>query len=66
MAGNRDRDDNSLAHTAGKLVRILVVTALSIRDSNLTEHIECLRLCLRSLDSLIELDTLLNLATDLL
>ena len=65
-AGGSDGDDDTLTHTAGELVRILLVAALRVGDADLGQHLDGGLLGLRALQALMVLDALLDLLADFL
>ena len=65
-AGRCNGDDDTLAHTAGKLVRILLIAALRVGDADLAQHLDGSLLGGFAFQALVMLDALLDLLADLL
>ena len=65
-AGRCNGDDDTLAHTAGELVRVLFVTALRVRDADLGQHLDGSLFGGLAVQTLVVLNALLDLLADLL
>ena len=64
-AGHRGRNDDALAHTAGELMRILVVASFRVLDAHQLQHADRFFFRVRSAKSLMQLNCLLDLDADL-
>ena len=64
LAGNCNGNDNALAHATGKLMRILLVAAFRVLDTDCFQNPECFQLGGPATQSLMEFNGFLNLVSD--
>ena len=61
---NSDSNNNTLSHTTGELMWILIITAFWVRNTYFAKHFDCFFFCFLTFQTLMQLDTFLNLFTN--